>query len=255
MTYDQNTKPIDTALTTVAEPLYQTAQSVTVMDNVMIGAAEITTAWNKTAAAFIETGILLLKWKKTLSGSGKWMRLFDKDIGNLPFGIDTAERLMSIAKNKVLLNSANWRNLPPSIRTLAVLSKAPPKKLEEWLADDKTITADIELKAAEKLIGKKKPAKAKAKKDNDDSDDGDDAGKDEVAPTAAADETNEQHCITYLKSLHKLLSDAAAVDWEKLFKSHEGLIRDVRSELTGKIDKHEENVTLDQAWEESQKLN
>jgi hypothetical protein len=250
MTYDQNTSiDTETALTTVAEPLHQTAATVVVMDNVMIGASEITSAWNKSVAAFIETGILLLKWKKALSGSGKWLKLFDKNIGNLPFGVDTAERLMNIGKNKVLSNSANWRNLPPSIRTLEVLSKAAPKKLEEWLADDKTITADIELKAAEKLIGKK-PAKAKAKKDNDDSDDGDDASKD--VATTAADGINEQHCLEYLKGLHRLLADAAAVDWEKLFKSHEGLIRDVRSELTGRIEEHEEAVDRDKAWDEAQ---
>src|ERR1700682_1445205 len=111
MTYDQNTSSIDTdstatTLASVAEPVYQTAANISKMDNVLIGAGEITSAWNKSVAAFIETGILLLKWKKNLSGSSKWLKLFDKNIGNLPFGVDTAERLMRIAKNKVLTDSA-----------------------------------------------------------------------------------------------------------------------------------------------------
>jgi hypothetical protein len=136
-----------------AEPVFQTAESIVRMDNVTAGAAEIVEAWNKSVEAFINTGLVLLKWKKVLGGSGKWMALFDKNIGNVPFGIDTAERLMRIARNKVLTNSANWQKLPPSIRTLDELSKvSSSKKWEAWFKDG-TVTADTELKTAKKLVG------------------------------------------------------------------------------------------------------
>src|SRR5260370_3791121 len=175
MTYDQNTPaplPVDdtdsgatTEPVVVAEPLYQTAQTVTVMDNVMIGAAEIKTAWNKQVSSIIETGNLLLKWNKILSGTSKFKKLFDPDIGGVPFSYETATQLMKIARHPVLSNVVHGQQLPPSWRTLIVLSRAPVKKLEQWLAD-KEITPATERSRADELVGTKAKVKTKAKKDS-----------------------------------------------------------------------------------------
>jgi hypothetical protein len=48
---------------------------------------------------------------------------------------DTAERLMAIAKNRVLTDSAHVRNLPSSKMTLAEMTRVEPKVLEAKLAD------------------------------------------------------------------------------------------------------------------------
>jgi hypothetical protein len=260
MTYDQNSTPIDSdsvALTNVAKPVYQTAQTVSVMDNVLLHAAGIKTAWNKQVAGIIETGQLLLQAKKALSGSGKFLKLFDPNIGNLPFCEDTAQLLMKIARHPVLSKAEHVRYLPPHWGTLAILSRATSKQLEKWIADG-SVNIDTDRSKADELVGtKKKRVKKVPAVSNDDTatdDDGDDAATGDDVATATADATNEQHCIKYLKALHRLLTDAAAVEWEMMFKKHEDLIRDVRCELTGRIEAHEEAVARDQAWEESQKL-
>jgi hypothetical protein len=259
MTYDQNSTPIDTdSSLTTAELLFQTASTVTVMDNVMIGAGEITTAWNKSVAAFIETGLLLLKWKKKLSGSSKWLKLFDNNIGNLPFGVDTAERLMRIARNRVLTDSANWRNLPPSIRTLEVLTKAAPKKLEEWLADGKTVTADTQLKDAEKLIGKKS---AKAKKNADETSDitesstsdsdtatgefTDDTSTDNDTTTAS----NDSNAV--LKAYEHILALAcdAQSDWTGITSEMVGALNE---EMAARMIDNADRVLRNKRWEAAQ---
>jgi hypothetical protein len=249
MSYDQTTSiDSDSALTTV------TAEPVTEDNIVLRHAADIKAAWQDAeshwhqsiSSIIIECGQRLQNAKdemKGKAGKGKWLQLFDPAIGNLPFKEDKAERLMAIARNKVLTNSAHARNLPLHWSTLHVLSGAAPKQLEQWIADG-TVNPELERSKAVKLVGKKsKRAKAKAKKDDDSN------------AADIPDTTNEQHFLDYLKGLHRLLVDAAAVDWDKMFKSHEGLIRDVRSELTGKIEAHEEVVEQDKAWEEAQKLN
>jgi hypothetical protein len=241
-----------TTLTTVAEPLYQTAATVTVYDNVLIHATGIKTAWSKPVAGFIEAGQLLLHAKKQLSGSGKFLKLFDKDVGDLPFGIDTAERLMKIAKNKVLTDSANWRNLPPSIRTLAELSKATPKQLEKWLTE-RVVTADTELKQVESLV--KARAKVKTvKKDTDDSVDYTDAtdeidGDPVIATfttcnaTASNGSGNVQQAV---QALYTLVCDAQA-DWSNV---NFDMVRELVKELNGSLDDHAETESRDKEWQE-----
>jgi hypothetical protein len=131
MTYDQKTS-IDTD-----EPLTEAAPTIVEDENsiVLHHAAQINGEWRKAVSGIIGAGQKLLEAKKSLSGTGKWLRLFDPKIGNVAFKEDMAERLMKIAKNKVLTNSAHERNLPPSWSTLYVLSGATSKQLEKWLAD------------------------------------------------------------------------------------------------------------------------
>ncbi len=202
---------------------------LTVTDNILFHANGIKTAWNKSVAAFIETGLLLLQAKKEMSGSGRWLKLFDPTVGALPFGVDTAERLMRIAKNKVLTNSANWRNLPPSIRTLDVLSK-DTKRLEKWLTDG-TITADTELKQAESLVSPKKPAKAKAvKKDTDDSD------------KTAANAANEVQ--QGVQHLYTLACDAKA-DWMNVDTD---MVHDLIEEMESRLEQSKATAAEAKAW-------
>ena len=202
--------------------------TVSTSDNVILFHADgIKTAWNKSVAAFVETGQLLLEAKKAMSGTRKWLQLFDPKVGALPFGVDTAERLMRIAKNKVLTNSANWRNLPPSIRTLDVLSK-DTKRLEGWLADG-TITADTELKQAEFLVRPKKPTNAKeaAVETN----------------TKATVETNEvQRAVQALYTM----ATTATADWTNV---DVGMLRDLVEELQGRLDANEAIVAEAKVWD------
>ena len=85
-------------------------------------AAQIRGSWQKAVSGIIETGRSLIEAKKALTlehGHGQFLKLFDPEIGNLPFGENTAQRLMKIARNPVLSNADHGQYLPPSWRTLA----------------------------------------------------------------------------------------------------------------------------------------
>ena len=73
-------------------------------------------------AKVVAYGQMLLAAKKALP-HGEWMRLFE---GNrLRRSLGTCERLMKIARNVVLSNSAHGPNLPTSWRTLYELTMVP----------------------------------------------------------------------------------------------------------------------------------
>jgi hypothetical protein len=206
--------------------------ALTETDKVLFHASGIKTAWNKSVEAFIETGQLLLAAKKAMSGTGKWLQLFNPKIGDLPFGEDTAERLMRIAKNKVLTNSANWRNLPPSIRTLDVLSK-DTKRLERWLLDG-TVNADTELKQAQSLVSPKKPAKA-VKKDTDD--------------TVSDNTCTEREAQDCLGHLYNLVCDSR-IDWMKVIQAvGSGMVCDIIEELTSRLNDHAEAARREEEFQ------
>jgi hypothetical protein len=222
-----------------------TIPAVSACDNIVLfHAAGIKTAWSKSVAAFIEAGQLLLAAKKAMSGTGKWLQLFDKKIGDLPFGVDTAERLMNIARHKELSDSANWRNLPPSIRTLAVLSKVrSPKKWETWFADG-TVTADTELKTAESLVSPK-PAKAKAvKKDTADSD----ATVSDDTTTTASNTAASNEVQQSVQRLYTLACDATA-DWTAVDLD---MVRDLIEELHGRLNARAEAARHEKEWREAE---
>ena len=102
--------------------------------DVKVHARKITSSWQKAVSSIIETRQFLIDAKKDLP-YGKFSKLFDKEIGNLPFGQDAAQRLMKIAKKKVLSNPDYSRLLPPYWRTLSTLSRAKDGQLERWIAD------------------------------------------------------------------------------------------------------------------------
>src|SRR6266446_5356867 len=245
MTYDQKT-PIDTdsvtALTTVAEPVYQTAATVTVYDNVLIHAAVIKTAWNKQVTGIIETGQLLLAAKKALSGSGKFLKLFDKTIGDLPFCEDTAQLLMKIARHPVLSNAEHVRQLPPHWGTLAILSRATSKQLEKWILDG-SVNIDTDRKRAESLVTPK-PAKVKAavKKDSD--------VTDNTTCSAIPDNTHNPEVQQSVQHLYTLATDATA-DWTNVDLD---MVRDLIEELNSRLDARAEAASHEKEWQESAEL-
>src|SRR5262249_47566584 len=53
----------------------------------------------------------------------------------LPFSEDTAERLMAIARNRVLADSAHVRSLPPVWSTLYQLSRIDCRYLQKWIVN------------------------------------------------------------------------------------------------------------------------
>jgi hypothetical protein len=116
-------------------------------------AAKINVAWQKAVSSIIETGKLLIECKegKKKLPHGDFLKLFDPQIGNLAFSDNVAQQLMKIARHPILSNPVHGQVLPPSWRTLVVLSRAPTTKLEVWLKDG-TINAEMERATAEALI-------------------------------------------------------------------------------------------------------
>jgi hypothetical protein len=90
-------------------------------------ADKITASWQKSLASILETGHNLIEAKDELE-HGEWLQMVKNE---LPFGEDTAERLMKIARSPVLSNSAHGRSLPASWRTLYELARLPEDLLEQ----------------------------------------------------------------------------------------------------------------------------
>jgi DUF3102 family protein len=86
----------------------------------------------------IATGRHLQEAKRELDQHGEWLPLLKR----LKVGASTAARLMRIAENEVLRNSAHWAELPTSWRTLYELTTLLPETLEAKIADG-TISPEI----------------------------------------------------------------------------------------------------------------
>lgn len=97
---------------------------------------------------------------------GEWLPLVEK----IGISSSTAERLMSIARNPVLTNSAHAPNLPTSRETLYRLSKLEPDVLEPAIADG-SVTPDMNRDDAAALV-----RQLSGKSDDDDDDDVDAGG-------------------------------------------------------------------------------
>jgi hypothetical protein len=72
-------------------------------------AAEICAAWQKTLDSILETGRLLIRAKDEMP-YGAWQAMV---ASKLPFGPDTADRLIAIAKHPVLSDTARMRGICP----------------------------------------------------------------------------------------------------------------------------------------------
>jgi hypothetical protein len=91
---------------------------------------QIRTDLQGSVEGFIAAGRRLIELKRLMPK--KFLKRVKDLIG---ISADTAERLMAIAGNRVLTNSAHVRNLPHSKMTLAEMTRVAPKVLEAKLAD------------------------------------------------------------------------------------------------------------------------
>ena len=126
-----------------------------VCDDWELYARKINAAHGRSVSSVIEVGRLLIEAKEELD-HGDFLRLFRG--GTLPFGEDTAERLMRIAGNKILSNSANSRILPTSWTTLFELAKLPIRNLQEAIQDGK-VHPGMRRQDVKKLLGFKSAEK------------------------------------------------------------------------------------------------
>ena len=107
----------------------------------------ISEPWQNAVESIIETGRRLIEAKEGI-GHGGWTKIFeDKKL----FSVQTADRLMAIARHSVLANLTHGRNLPPSWRTLYELSRIPEKTLLEMMQDGR-VHPELTRSEAEALI-------------------------------------------------------------------------------------------------------
>jgi hypothetical protein len=108
-------------------------------------APRIHAEWRKSVEGIIGVGRQLIAAKESCE-HGEFLRLFkgsDDAIGEpLPFTVNTAERIMAVARHPVLSNSAHVQTLPQSWGTLYELTKVPDADLAEGIATGK-ITPEI----------------------------------------------------------------------------------------------------------------
>jgi DNA-directed RNA polymerase subunit RPC12/RpoP len=88
--------------------------------------------------SILEVGRLLIEAKAGLV-HGEFLAMVE---GELPFGVNTADKLMRIARHPVLSNSEHVHNLPPSWGTLYDLSRLPVPLLQQAISDGR-ITPEL----------------------------------------------------------------------------------------------------------------
>ena len=94
-------------------------------------AKRIADAWTRSIESIIETGQLLKEAKHALP-HGQWMKMLQ---GELPFSLDTGERLMAVANHEVLSDKEFFKFLPRSIDSLRRLAAFDADELRELIAD------------------------------------------------------------------------------------------------------------------------
>jgi N6-adenosine-specific RNA methylase IME4 len=100
---------------------------------------QIADCWRKSAKAIIETGRLIARAKAALE-HGEFMAMIETA---LPFSAGTAERLMAIAADSRLTNSAHGPILPPHWRTMYELTKLDDREFKARVKDG-TINSEME---------------------------------------------------------------------------------------------------------------
>ena len=109
-------------------------------------AEQVRIAYGRTVESVIELGQLLTEARERV-GHGKW----GQTVALLPFSDTTAKRYMRVAKNKVLVKSANLAVLPASVVALDYLIQLPNADLENLIAGG-TVTASTTLEDARRLV-------------------------------------------------------------------------------------------------------
>jgi hypothetical protein len=102
-------------------------------------AARIGESWRQALDGVLETGRALVEAKAALP-HGEFLAMIETD---LPFGADTVQRLMKIARNPQLANTDHNRLLPTSWQTLYELTKLDDATLAAAFADGR-IRPDME---------------------------------------------------------------------------------------------------------------
>jgi hypothetical protein len=95
-------------------------------------APRISAEWRKSVEGIVRVGLALVAAKAACE-HGEFLRLFkghpEAVADPVPFGEDTAERLMKVASHPVLSDSAHGRSLPQSWRTLYELTKLEDEQI------------------------------------------------------------------------------------------------------------------------------
>ena len=112
-------------------------------------AQRIGATWARAVRAFVETGKQLLAAQDDIPYGQFTHMLYNE----LPFSGSTAERLMAIAKHKVLSHSAHARSLPAHWTTLAELARLPDKKVLAFI-EDGSISPMMERSEAASLVAR-----------------------------------------------------------------------------------------------------
>ena len=110
-------------------------------------ASAIAQRWRDSVVTIIDVGKLLLGAKAALL-HGEFGPMVDGD--RIPFGWNTANRLMAIANHSILSKAAHVQLLPPSWGTVYELTKIPDEPLQLMLCDG-TIHPDIQRSEVVKL--------------------------------------------------------------------------------------------------------
>lgn len=153
-------------------------------------ADRIRATWSASVRAVIETGRLIAEAKAHCQ-HGDFLRLVET---MLPFGANTAQRLMAIAAHERLANADHDLHLPSSWQTLYVLSRMKPDAFDEALAAG-VITPSLERRQAQRLVsGGVQALRGPVNVENakDEGDDDESAPLPEVEYAAAAQEVLDE---------------------------------------------------------------
>ena len=118
-----------------------------------VWANHITTCWRASFEGILETGHLLTAAKEALE-HGEFLTMLAKD---LPFKANTAQRLMKIAADERITNTAHAPLLPPMWTTLYELTKLDDEQFEK-AKDDGVIRPDMERAEITQKVKKAKRA-------------------------------------------------------------------------------------------------
>jgi phage N-6-adenine-methyltransferase len=103
-------------------------------------------AWQNAVESIIETGRRLIEAKQRV-GHGKWSAAVEM----MPFGDNTAVRLMQIAQHPVLSNPDFNQDLPVSWTTLSLLAQLPAEEVKALISSG-DITPELQQAEAKTLV-------------------------------------------------------------------------------------------------------
>lgn len=123
--------------------------------------AQFQKAWQKGVEGLMEAGLVLIRGKKQLKHGefSEWVK------HKLGLSIRDAEMLMSLARHEMISNPCHWHAFPGSPRTLWELTRIPPERLRELIANKKINSAMTRKEAVALRPSKQPPATPKLKRE------------------------------------------------------------------------------------------